>query len=211
MERRVRHNELPKTVEVTWSDGSVTTEAVTWEQVDPKILAEAGSYLLTGSVGETGLTVSCELTVEAAPATPVSTASPDPVTTEAGTAPQLPATVKVTWSDGKASDEPVEWNTVDPKLYAEGGSFTVEGLACELPVTCTVTVAPAFVTGVAALSPVTTPSGTAPALPGTVSAEMSNGTTRELPVTWGAVDPELYCARAGGSPPAAPRPRCPGP
>ena len=191
--------ELPKTVEVTWSDGSVTTEAVTWEQVDPKILAEAGSYLLTGSVGETGLTVSCELTVEAAPATPVSTASPDPVTTEAGTAPQLPATVKVTWSDGKASDEPVEWNTVDPKLYAEGGSFTVEGLACELPVTCTVTVAPAFVTGVAALSPVTTPSGTAPALPGTVSAEMSNGTTRELPVTWGAVDPELYCARAGGS------------
>ncbi len=191
--------ELPKTVEVTWSDGSVTTEAVAWEQVDPEILAEAGSHLLTGSVGKTGLTVSCELTVEAAPATPASATSPDPVTTEAGTAPQLPTTVKVTWSDGETIDEPVEWDAVDPKLYAEGGSFAVEGTACGLPVACTVTVAPAFVTGVATLSPITTPSGTAPALPGTVSAEMSNGTSRELPVTWDAVDPELYCARAGGS------------
>ena len=49
------------------------------------------------------------------------------VTTQAGTAPQLPATVVATFDNDATGEVPVVWDTVDPASYAQAGAFTVEG------------------------------------------------------------------------------------
>lgn len=49
------------------------------------------------------------------------------VTTEAGTAPELPETVEVTYADGSTGELPVTWEDVDPASYAAPGQFEVTG------------------------------------------------------------------------------------
>ena len=64
------------------------------------------------------------------------------VTTTAGTAPTLPATASVRWSDGSATNETVTWNTPAnyADLYAKAGTFEVTGTVQGHNVKCTVTV-----------------------------------------------------------------------
>src|SRR5690606_34118735 len=49
------------------------------------------------------------------------------VTTPAGTAPELPDTVTVTYADGSTGELPVTWDDVDPDSYAVAGEFEVDG------------------------------------------------------------------------------------
>src|SRR5690606_3585483 len=49
------------------------------------------------------------------------------VTTAAGTAPELPGTVTVTYADGSTGELPVAWDEVDPDSYAVAGQFEVAG------------------------------------------------------------------------------------
>ena len=49
------------------------------------------------------------------------------VTTNAGTAPELPSKVKATYESGKTADVSVNWNAVSEDKYAAAGSFDVEG------------------------------------------------------------------------------------
>lgn len=49
------------------------------------------------------------------------------VTTQAGVAPELPATVTVTYADGSSGELPVTWEPVDPASYAAPGQFDVVG------------------------------------------------------------------------------------
>ncbi|MCK0117785.1 Ig-like domain-containing protein [Isoptericola sp. S6320L] len=62
------------------------------------------------------------------------------VRTSAGTAPDLPAAVRASWSDGYDRDVPIAWDDVDPAQYETSGSFTVAGDAAGTPVTAEVTV-----------------------------------------------------------------------
>ncbi|MEU4240777.1 LamG-like jellyroll fold domain-containing protein [Actinoplanes sp. NPDC026619] len=62
------------------------------------------------------------------------------VGTTIGTAPQLPAAVRGTFSDGYDRDVPIAWAAVDPSAYAQRGTFTVAGVAAGRSVTATVTV-----------------------------------------------------------------------
>jgi Concanavalin A-like lectin/glucanases superfamily/Bacterial Ig-like domain (group 4) len=62
------------------------------------------------------------------------------VRTTIGTAPQLPAAVRGTFSDGYDRDVPIAWSPVDPADYAARGTFTVDGTAAGRAVTATVTV-----------------------------------------------------------------------
>ena len=64
------------------------------------------------------------------------------VTTTAGTAPTLPATASVRWSDGSTTNETVTWNTPAnyADLYAKAGTFEVTGTVQGHNVKCTVTV-----------------------------------------------------------------------
>ena len=63
-------------------------------------------------------------------------------TTTAGTAPTLPATASVRWSDGSTTNETVTWNTPAnyADLYAKAGTFEVTGTVRGHNVKCTVTV-----------------------------------------------------------------------
>ena len=63
-------------------------------------------------------------------------------TTTAGTAPTLPATASVRWSDGSTTNETVTWTTPAnyADLYAKAGTFEVTGTVQGHNVKCTVTV-----------------------------------------------------------------------
>ncbi|NLY44155.1 MAG: hypothetical protein GX066_09375, partial [Clostridiaceae bacterium] len=52
---------------------------------------------------------------------------PVEVTTKAGEKPQLPSTVTAVYSDGTEKDVAVVWDAIDPSLYENEGTFTVEG------------------------------------------------------------------------------------
>ena len=189
-----RAPELPGSALVRWDNGQETEEAVAWEDVRPQSYAQAGTFVVKGAVGDTGLTVGCEVEVSAPTVASVDALAP--VSTEAGTAPELPASASVAWSNGRKTKEPVAWDPIRSEDYARGGQFTAEGTVCGLPISCEVTVAPAYVTAVATPSPVTTASGRAPELPASASVEWSNGERTEEPIAWEAVDPALY-ARPG--------------
>ncbi|PYF99292.1 Ig-like domain (group 4), partial [Georgenia satyanarayanai] len=60
--------------------------------------------------------------------------------TAVGNAPELPATVRASFTDGYDRDVPVQWDDVDPASYAGSGTFEVAGEAAGLPVTALVTV-----------------------------------------------------------------------
>ncbi len=63
------------------------------------------------------------------------------MTTVEGTAPALPAMVKMlTMSDGSIDSVPVTWSAIDPALYENHGSFTVTGTTDYGDVTAQVTV-----------------------------------------------------------------------
>ncbi|MFI2487374.1 LamG-like jellyroll fold domain-containing protein [Promicromonospora kroppenstedtii] len=62
------------------------------------------------------------------------------VRTTVAAAPDLPAAVRASFSDGYDRDVPVTWDEIDPARYAQPGEFTVAGAAAGATVTATVTV-----------------------------------------------------------------------
>lgn len=117
---------LPGETTVTWSNGDTTTETVTWDPIDPVSYStrSGGTFTVSGSVPGWDDCVSVDVTVNAAT---VSAVANPTVTTDVGTAPELPATVSVTWSNGDVTDEPAVWDEIDPSKYAKEGTFTVNG------------------------------------------------------------------------------------
>src|SRR3954452_8744461 len=94
-----------------------------------------------------------------------------------GSAPALPATVRVVHADGSSETQPVTWNA---PAGLSAGLNTIDGSGG----------AKAYVTGyavdpVAGVSTVV-PAGTAPTLPGTADVVYTDGSDRRLPVTWDA-------------------------
>ncbi|RSX50883.1 RICIN domain-containing protein [Bifidobacterium callimiconis] len=126
---------LPKTAKVTWSDNSVTDEAVSWDAVSADSYAKPGSFEVKGKAA--GLDVTVKVTVENAP---VSVEKLADVTTNVGTVAQLPKTAKVKWADGSTTEEAVDWSSVDSQRFFTIGSFTATGKAKGLDVTVNVDV-----------------------------------------------------------------------
>ena len=192
---------LPATARVTWSNGDVTDEAVTWDAINPSFYENVGTFTASGKVSSTGQGVSCKVTVKAmaATATAVSAKAVD-ITTTAGVAPQLPASVEVTWSDGTVTKEVVNWNAVSGNAYAQAGSFDVTGTIATAPgIQATAHVTVTALTAVRAVldnSVISTTEGVAPTLPTTARVTWSNGKTSTETISWNAVDPALY-AKAG--------------
>ena len=202
---------LPQTVPVSWSDGSVTEEPVAWAEPDAAQLAalssrEGGTVEVQGAVGETGQSVSA--TVEVAPAEPVSAQAPQAQEVWAGGAPELPATVEVTWSNGDVTDEPVAWGAADtsqPGTIEVAGS--VEGLADPVAATVEVRAPEAVSAGDGGPLAASVPSGAGAAdalaaLPQTVPVSWSDGSVTEEPVAWAEPDAAQLAAlssREGGT------------
>lgn len=113
------------------------------------------------------------------------------VDTMIGTAPQLPESVNVTYSDGSVRKAAVAWNDVEESNYAAEGSFQVQGRLKDngQPVTATVTVKADHITGFHVPEPIKADVGTALEdlpLPKNVAADVlrADGTveTADIPV-----------------------------
>ena len=180
--------ELPESVTVYWSKGDPTQEPVSWDDIDPALYAEGGSFQVSGTVGDTGLTTTVDVTVNAKPTPTIVSLEDVNVTTPSGTAPELPETVSATMSDGTTSAVNVTWNAVDASQYNSraGGTFDVTGAvegAAGYAV-AHVTVTPATITALEDPAPLTTFVGHEPTLPATVKATWSNGDVTDEPVEW---------------------------
>ena len=192
---------LPATARVTWSNGDVTDEAVTWDAINPSFYENVGTFTASGKVSSTGQGVSCKVTVKAAAATATAvSAKAVDITTTAGVAPQLPASVEVTWSNGTVTKEVVSWNAVSASAYAQAGTFDATGTIATAPgIQATAHVTVTALTAVRAVldnSVISTTEGVAPTLPATARVTWSNGKTSTETISWNAVDPALY-AKAG--------------
>ena len=128
---------LPQTVHVTWDNGKETDETVNWDKVQADQYAKAGSFSVNGTVK--GYSGTVRVTVRV-----LGMRSYDPVNvaTKTGTAPTLPATVKVTWTDGNQTTEKVTWDSVALSQYRNPGTFKIYGklAGSDIQVYATVTV-----------------------------------------------------------------------
>ena len=192
--------ELPSKVKATYESGKTADVSVNWNAVSEDKYAAAGSFDVEGTVeGFSGKAV-CKVTVKAVEdkITSLETAK---VTTDAGTAPKLPAKVKATYQSGKTADVSVKWNAVSEDKYASAGSFEVEGTVegfsgkavCKVTVKKIEEKTEDKITSLKAAE-VTTNVGIAPKLPAKVQATYESGKTADVTVTWDEVAEEKYAA-----------------
>lgn len=164
---------LPVGGQVLWSDsGDWETDTVDWDAVDPRdyhgLLDRDTSFVVRGTGRESGRSFAVTVIVRQAVAVSASfdgaasgdgagaigsgtdaigsgtgTVNAVDLTTVAGTAPELPATATISWSNGDRTVERVTWNSgsaLADSTYAQPGTFTVSGAVAGLLVTASVTV-----------------------------------------------------------------------
>ncbi len=190
--------QLPATLEVTWSNGDVTEEAVTWDTMGADVLSTPGSATVAGTFANERVTLAAQASVEIGEPVVVGVDAVADVTTVAGTRPVLPQTVGITLSDGTRTQAGVSWDPIaSASLYCTPGSFALEGAVEGTDERARVTVQVGDARAQwAQATYVTTTVGTAPELPATVRCGWTTGTTTEEPVTWESYDAGLY-AQAG--------------
>ena len=196
---------------VTWSNGDVTEEDITWVSPEPStsytdlndvsrkyMMKDGGTYTLSGSYNGKSTTV--KVKVNPASVTDVAlNASDESEIVPCGTAPAIPEKANATWSNGDKTKEVITWgwNPDSEGDHAkfevlEGNTFDMEGTCKGFDVTKTVTVLPATIESVDSLNMVKTVQGLAPKLPETANVHWSNGTTREEPITWNSIPASSY-------------------
>lgn len=162
---------LPVGGQVLWSDsGDWETDTVDWDAVDPRdyhgLLDRDTSFVVRGTGRESGQSFAATVIVRQAVAVSASfdgaasgagagasgagasgagtgTVNAVDLTTVVGTAPELPATATISWSNGDRTVERVTWNSgsaLADSTYAQPGTFTVSGAVAGLLVTASVTV-----------------------------------------------------------------------
>lgn len=202
--------QLPTKATVTWSNGKTADETIIWPTINKNQYSNrnGGSFNVTATVQ--GRTLTAHVTVAKATVTAVD--SPQAVTTVKQVKPQLPSTVKVHWSNGDTTDEPVTWNTIDPDQYAQvnnqgftvNGTVTVQGNSKIVAITVKVVDAQITKVNTTKLT-ATVESGAknvANSLPASTEVTYSNQTTGNAPITWTALTAEQQATvanRKGGS------------
>ena len=171
----------------------MTEERVTWDEVAPEAYHAGGTFQVAGAIDMSDQPVSVLVTVEDSYAVESAACA---VETPAGVAPELPATLAVTWSNGDVTEEPVAWPAVDAAELVDGSVIALdtafENAAVDLRAEATVTVTPAVAVAPQTPGDVTTMAGIAPVLPAQVGVTMSDYSTTQAPVTWEAVGKTSY-------------------
>lgn len=139
---------LPQQIVVTYSDGTRGLADVLWDLsgLTDKALSEPGEIAITGTVTGTDLTAKATIKIVAddsdeAYATGVEDLAL--ISTYETIAPELPAQVALTMSDGTTKNVDVVWNGLSANDWAEGKagtSFTVTGVTVEGGFTVTATI-----------------------------------------------------------------------
>ncbi|MBT1164368.1 Ig-like domain-containing protein [Bifidobacterium felsineum] len=174
-------------VTVTWNDGATEVRDVVLTLPDGWN-HDIAEHTIT-AIGRTdgwAKDIPFSVTVEAASAETVE--NPANLSTPVKLVPTLPAAVKVTWSNGQTTNEQVSWTKPADSVYdqvtPEDAPIVVNGTVKGLPVSVRIRVVEATLTGVDAPEGVSTEAGIAAALPSTVTAHWSNGSTSQVAVTW---------------------------
>ena len=118
--------ELPETVAVTWSNGDVTDEPVSWGAADT---SRPGTLEVEGAVEGLADPVVATVDVKApeAVSAELSDVEAQTLEVEPGAVPDLPATVQVSWSDGQTSEEPVVWDVPSADEFVAGTDIKISG------------------------------------------------------------------------------------
>ncbi|KAB7788659.1 Ig-like domain-containing protein [Bifidobacterium cebidarum] len=192
---------------VTWSDNTITTEDVTWPEINADQYASAGSFDVTGTVKGVqinGADATVTVTVNVV-ARVIAKVTPSDESIEVDTAgdadpkPAVTGKTTLTWNDGKTStvDVPLTlpdgWN--HPRAAHDVAvSGRVDGWKDAIPFTVRVKAAAAV--GVTA-SGVSTEEKVAPVLPDFAVVTWSNGETSDEKIEWPSIDAGKY--EAAGS------------
>lgn len=140
----VKHGYMPELqnkVEVNYSDGTVKSEKVKWDEITKDQISKEGSFIVSGKT-ESGAFISVNVTVidEVVALLNYST------TVQVGQEPLLPSERPAVIKDGTILNASfaVDWQTVDKSLFNKEGIVTINGtsnvLGKELGVTATVRV-----------------------------------------------------------------------
>ena len=118
--------ELPETVAVTWSNGDVTDEPVSWGAADT---SRPGALEVQGAVEGLADPVVATVDVKApeAVSAELSDVEAQTLEVEPGAVPDLPATVQVSWSDGQTSEESVVWDVPSAEEFVAGTDVKISG------------------------------------------------------------------------------------
>lgn len=119
---------LPEKVDAIYTDGSRSSEQVTWGPVTGEQVAAEGGFDVTGIVAGSAIPAKASVWVRSTPPGQINAVDPVEVRTRAGLAPQLPASLGVLYNDGSREDLSVVWDDVDPADYASDGVFAVGGV-----------------------------------------------------------------------------------
>jgi GH35 family endo-1,4-beta-xylanase/regulation of enolase protein 1 (concanavalin A-like superfamily) len=175
---------LPSKVNAIYSDGTKKDVAVTWNpsSVDT---SKPGTYTFKGSVEGYAKEIVLTLTVNAKSVI-ITNIENVVASVEQGQAYTLPSTVNAIYSDGTKKDVAVTWNpsSVDT---SKAGTYTfkgnVEGYDKEITLTLTVSATPVIITGIENVTASVT-EGDSYTLPAKVNATYSDGTKKDVAVTW---------------------------
>lgn len=138
---------LPVKIDANFTDGSVESIAVTWNEIAEDQYAKAGSFTVSGTTAK-GHVVSANVTM----LNRIGAVLNYSATTPVGVTPTIPSTRPAVLPDGTILDVQfdVAWDQPDESVYATAGTVTIKGTATvfgeKLPVTATIRVQEATVT-----------------------------------------------------------------
>lgn len=184
---------LPTHVTAVYDNQSQKSHPVIWDTVAPSQYAQAGSFVVYGSVEGTDVRAVAQVTVNPNPV--IVSINPIGVLTTKGIAPELPTVVTAVYDDQSTSSQSVTWDLVEDSQYAGAGSFVVNGdvagTSIRAVANITVTEIPAVILAIEPVA-VSTTTGIAPILPTVVTAVYDNQLTSQLQVVWDNIAPTLY-------------------
>ncbi|MED4229108.1 family 43 glycosylhydrolase [Neobacillus cucumis] len=115
---------LPEKVNVHYYDGHTEQLDVKWNPISNDDLSQAGKLEVKGSVYGTNIQPVANISV-----TKIDKVDDVNVNTKQGTAPLLPSTVNVHYSDGSTGTLNVDWGQVNKEDYSKTGTFSIKGEA----------------------------------------------------------------------------------
>lgn len=121
--------ELPSEVTTIYGNGEKVQKKVVWEEIDPELYAKENIFTVEGSVEGTTIKAVATITVSK-----IESIEPIKIKTTPGNAPILPSEVKAKLQIGTSGNVTVDWEEIDPNLYADLGKFSVKGFISKSPV-----------------------------------------------------------------------------
>lgn len=187
---------LPSYVTLNISDGSTRLVSVTWSSYNNITVGTqnlTATYNLPTGINGTKPNILMSLIVNALLATSV--VQPSPVDVQVGGTPSLPSMITLNLNSGTTTTVPVSWSSYSTSTagtFNLTGSYTlpspVTGSKPSVTLTLNVTSEPVVltITSVDQPSPITANTGDTINPPSTIVLNISDGSTRTVPVTWGA-------------------------